>query len=732
MNKLAGILFLLLFFSCSVALPNSKIFGTVTDSTTNQPLPYVNIFLLNTTIGCVSDTSGYFELNNLPDGQYILVFQRIGYKQSKHSIQLKNNSVLKLNIKMSANIVNADNITIEDKRWNSPFADFFQGDYKLTRMQIVNQPGAFEDPLRALQSVTGVINQSDYTSNMYIRGSRPNEQAVILDGVLLQNPYRLRMAGYGGISIINPDIIDSLRVSLGGFPASYGNRLGGLIEINTTNGKKKWTNHLSLDLVSTRYFLSGPLWQNAKFVFSLRKTYYDFLLKKLTSSKSSYPFFTDAFGKFVWQIAPQLTFKFAIISGNEGSNLLNNKLFSGKVYSRSQNLIVYGNVSGFLSKDLNYKIAIAKQYNVDSLNASSSMVDYYRSYRIKSSRASITSRIEWDTNSWLSIALGAEAFSTRKIWSQAEAIHESSPDHRGANAYINNLIKINKNMRLKAGLRSDYSNVNHQLTYDPRFSFYWKLAPELDCGLAYGIYHQSPQIIDFNNHGSPLLPDSVISKFRTPVVHYLGLKIGFKPFENFSVRLETYLKRGFYLRSWMNADSAMVISGDKGRDEAQGIELNLIYFAKNWETHLGYVYSVALNKGMGSSEWQYKEFDNRHWFNYSLSYRLNQNFLFSTFLKASSGFRININTGWYKIDEQTWALLPSSFYKRFPYFRWDARFTYRQKHWSAYLELINITNKKNFYQELCSVTSNGKRTILKSYVTYMLPRLPIAGLTFTF
>ncbi|MDA9587764.1 carboxypeptidase-like regulatory domain-containing protein [Flavobacteriaceae bacterium] len=58
------------------------IVGQVLDATTQEPLPYVNIGLVNQNIGTVSDESGYFELE-VPANQYndaTLRFSMIGFE----------------------------------------------------------------------------------------------------------------------------------------------------------------------------------------------------------------------------------------------------------------------------------------------------------------------------------------------------------------------------------------------------------------------------------------------------------------------------------------------------------------------------------------------------------------------------------------------------------------------------------------------------------------------------
>ncbi|MBT8245060.1 DUF5686 and carboxypeptidase regulatory-like domain-containing protein [Winogradskyella sp.] len=65
----------------------SQIKGNITDSK-NQPLPFVNVFIENTYKGTTSNDSGDYELNVLEKKSYDLVFQYLGYKTVKKTINV--------------------------------------------------------------------------------------------------------------------------------------------------------------------------------------------------------------------------------------------------------------------------------------------------------------------------------------------------------------------------------------------------------------------------------------------------------------------------------------------------------------------------------------------------------------------------------------------------------------------------------------------------------------------
>lgn len=53
--------------------------GTVLDSETKSPVPLVNVVLQQTYIGAATDSGGYFEIRNVPEGNHVVEFRHIGY-----------------------------------------------------------------------------------------------------------------------------------------------------------------------------------------------------------------------------------------------------------------------------------------------------------------------------------------------------------------------------------------------------------------------------------------------------------------------------------------------------------------------------------------------------------------------------------------------------------------------------------------------------------------------------
>lgn len=90
---------------------DASISGVITDADTGERLPYVNVFIANTTIGDASDSAGVFLLERVPKGTYQLVFSHIGHELQVMTIHLSNNDMV-LNIKLAVKPIEGEQIEV--------------------------------------------------------------------------------------------------------------------------------------------------------------------------------------------------------------------------------------------------------------------------------------------------------------------------------------------------------------------------------------------------------------------------------------------------------------------------------------------------------------------------------------------------------------------------------------------------------------------------------------------
>lgn len=89
--------------------------------------------------------------------------------------------------------------------------------------------GIAEDCMSSVRTLPGVSFSGAWGSEPSIRGGDPREAACLLDGMYTIYPWHWG----GGVSIFNPSMVDSIKLSNGVFSAKYGRASAGLLEANT-------------------------------------------------------------------------------------------------------------------------------------------------------------------------------------------------------------------------------------------------------------------------------------------------------------------------------------------------------------------------------------------------------------------------------------------------------------------------------------------------------------------
>ncbi|MGB3589060.1 MAG: TonB-dependent receptor, partial [Tunicatimonas sp.] len=112
------------------------------------------------------------------------------------------------------------------------------------------------DVLKGLQRLPGVQAGVDGSADLFVRGSSPDQNLMLLDGVPVYNATHL----FGFFSIFNADAINYVDFYKGHFPARYGGRLASVVDMQLKEGnREKFQGTGKIGLLSTRLTLEGPI-----------------------------------------------------------------------------------------------------------------------------------------------------------------------------------------------------------------------------------------------------------------------------------------------------------------------------------------------------------------------------------------------------------------------------------------------------------------------------------------
>ena len=93
-------------------------------------------------------------------------------------------------------------------------------------------PGLTEpDILQSLQLLPGISSPGESAANLHIRGGTPDHNLILYDGIKIYHQGHL----FGMISPFNPYIVEDVNVFRSGTQAQFGDRIAGVIDINSLN-----------------------------------------------------------------------------------------------------------------------------------------------------------------------------------------------------------------------------------------------------------------------------------------------------------------------------------------------------------------------------------------------------------------------------------------------------------------------------------------------------------------
>lgn len=249
--------FLLFFVTIQFyAQNNGVVKGFVYDKETGEPVTFVNVFFKGTTIGANTDLNGYFYISRIPIGDYTLLITSFEHDTIKDKITIKSGDILqkKYFAKKGGKMLEEIEVTTAaaDKVEKTSVSVQKIDPIVINKLPSVGEP----DIAQYLQVIPGVAFTGDQGGQLYIRGGLPVQNKVLLDGLVIYNPFH----SIGLFSVFDNDIMKNADVYTAGFGAEYGGRTSSVMDITTRDGnKKRISGKVSGSTFGGKMMLEGPL-----------------------------------------------------------------------------------------------------------------------------------------------------------------------------------------------------------------------------------------------------------------------------------------------------------------------------------------------------------------------------------------------------------------------------------------------------------------------------------------
>lgn len=294
---------LLVLLWASVALSQGTLRGRVVDPT-GAIVTGAFISVSGTARTTFSNVYGRFLLHTAPAGVCTVDVRLVGFQPLRTVVTLSPDDSTERVFMLTPVVYTLQGVDVTAHRRSGTDPSSVPAVTFLAPRDVQFRAGAGEDVLRTLQSSPGIASTNDFSSQLIVRGSSPDQNLIMLDGIEVYNPYRL----YGALSMFNPQTVRTVSLFTGGFPARYSDRLSAVVDITNrdgslTHGPFAARANLSLTnvnlvaegafLLQTReddtvpsdlyYTEDAPPW-NASWLVSTRRTYYDLIAGPLVKS----------------------------------------------------------------------------------------------------------------------------------------------------------------------------------------------------------------------------------------------------------------------------------------------------------------------------------------------------------------------------------------------------------------------------------------------------------------
>ncbi|MDZ7288895.1 MAG: TonB-dependent receptor [candidate division KSB1 bacterium] len=686
------ILFVVTNLCTNIAFPQAtaRLEGFVFDRQSRQPLSGVNIFFAGTKHGDVTDSTGHFVVTGIPAGYYHLRATLIGYQPAEiKNMKISAAERRRVQLLMSPTLIAMSEVNVVAQRQKSRQDLVSTALHELSPRRAKNLAGGGEDMFRALQTIPGVLSRSDFNARLYIRGGRPDQNLVLMDGVSVYDPYRL----FGLISMFNPETVTEVKVLAGGFPANYGDRLSAVLDIENRpgNGANPFRASINTSLTNANVVFEGrlPGQKEGSWIFSSRRTYYDLILSNLTDY-GSFPNFFDVQSKINLSTDPNGTLELMFINSRERTDLLatdekaqeerESRPDSVAALDRQDQTIFSMRHRRVWSPKLSSTTQLSYYHNRNASNVGVRFplrgFIFTAQADLQAAEAAFRQDFAFVPNARHAIDFGFsfgrqraqnrwQLFTDNPAFILAEVVRftEDSPTYSKTGAYAQDSWQISSYLTLQPGLRWDYSSFVDQHVFSPRFSLLWEANAFTRLRFATGWYSQFPSYETLQGDGFRVSLQNVktLGIHAERAVHFLASverKLNFA----WTLRVDGYYKSLYDLLFPQQGDTTwLVVTGRdmagvhtelqktkyftfQPQNSANGFSRGLeIFIEKRSDAQsrlngwLGYAYALVRGTEPDNGRF-FLRYDQRHSITAVAEWRLGEKWQIDARFQAGSGF----------------------------------------------------------------------------------------------
>lgn len=258
--------------------------GRVTDGEGN-PVEFASVTCPSQGRATVTSLQGQYELKLLSADSVVVKFSMLGYR-TKTRVLHRPKGTQTLQVTLTEQVSTLGEVTVAGQKIQSGQTQ------DISTQPLHSLPSTTGNAVEELiQSQAGVSTHSELSSQYNVRGGSFDENSVYINSVEVYRPFLVRSGQQEGLSVINPDMVERIGFSTGGFEAKYGDKMSSALDITYRRPKR-------FEAVATASLLGGSAYvgfSNKKLAWAngLRYKTTKYLLGSLETKGEYKPNFLD-------------------------------------------------------------------------------------------------------------------------------------------------------------------------------------------------------------------------------------------------------------------------------------------------------------------------------------------------------------------------------------------------------------------------------------------------------
>lgn len=720
--------------------------GTVVDARTAAPVADAQVQLIEMSRAFITAKDGRFEFTGVAPGTYTLTVSRIGYIFVRRGVQVGADAPSHLTVPLAEGTgayQETVNVTAETL---APTLPGVSSQMELGSAGLADLRGVVaDDPMRAMQALPGVATGDDFQAEFSVRGSAFRHVGVVIDGTatpMLMHSVRGRQ-DTGSIAMINTDVLSRASLLGGPHPQRHGDWLGATLEFDLREGSRDRNGFRgAVSGTSASAVFEGPLGPDKRgsWLVSMRKSYIDWLIRKLEPEIDSTIGFGDAQAKVAYDVTSRQQVQVLLIGGRATYRELQTSFTNGVLKATSK--------SGLVSAAWRYagdRFVVTTRVSFVGSDFDNRGVVFQQLGR--GYTQAVTLRL--DVTATLGRGWGFDAGATRERFGMNQILRDFTTAV-GGGVRVRNARELNARTTLLAGwaqvgkrgatggvlagVRIADRTLGSASAISP-----WVLGERafgpLTLRAGAGRSAQYPDPALFGVESGPVLPERATSvdigaEYQLPAGARL-LVTGFRRRETRILRLAGENRLDPILGTRV-VEFPFPLFTPSLEGTSRGVDVTLLRRGTSGLTGwVAYTWAHTRHHDTQTGETFDADLDQRHTLNVFAEQRLSYRFTVSAKLRMGSNMPI---IGYFAGTPEALRLSKTRNEVRLPYYaRLDLRanrtFTFDRRRLTLFIEVMNLAGRRNYGQADGSVRSNFETS---GFVERLIPFVPSMGILIEF